>query len=70
LYDKAMGEYRALQADPAIKDALAALRRSTKATALLGPSKAFQRSIDAIRDAERAYSPETAAPKKRKAAKP
>ncbi len=71
IYDKAMTEYRKLHADPTVKEALDAFKRSTKAAAFLGPSREFQRAIDAIKAAERAYSPETAAPKKkRKPSKP
>jgi serine/threonine protein kinase len=65
LIDKTLGEYRKLQADPSVKEALAALRRSTKAAAILGPSKNLQNAHNAIKDAKRAYAPETAAPKKK-----
>ena len=65
LIDKALGEYRKLQGDPSVKDALAAFRRATKAPAILGPSRLFQRALDTIKEAKHAYSPETAAPKKK-----
>jgi formylglycine-generating enzyme required for sulfatase activity len=65
IYDKAMAEYRKLQADPTVKEALDSFRSSTKAAAYLGPSKNFQAGIDAIKRAERAYAPEIAAPKKK-----
>jgi len=64
--EKAKEEYRELQGDSAVKDALAAIRRSTKKGAALGPSKNLQNVIDTIRKAERAYSPETNAPKKKR----
>jgi len=64
--EKAKEEYRKLQGDSAVKDALAAIRRSTKTGAALGPSKNLQNVIDTIRKAERAYSPETNAPKKKR----
>jgi hypothetical protein len=54
-----------LQDDPSVKDALTAFRRSTKATALLGPSKNLQKVRDTITEAKRAYAPEAAAPKKK-----
>ncbi|HZW34692.1 MAG TPA: SUMF1/EgtB/PvdO family nonheme iron enzyme [Isosphaeraceae bacterium] len=65
IHDKAMSEYRKLQADRTVKEALDAFRRSTKAAAFLGPSRDFQRAIDTITEAERAYAPEIAAPKKK-----
>ena len=64
-YEKAMAEYRKLHSDLVIKDALSTLDRSTKAAAILGPSKDFQRGFDRIKEAVRAYSTETAAPKKK-----
>ena len=64
--EKAKEEYRKLQGDSAVKDALAAIRRSRKTGAALGPSKNLQNVIDTIRKAERAYSPETNAPKKKR----
>ena len=63
--DKALGEYRKLQGDPTVNDALAALSRSTKAASILGPSKNLQHAIDTIRNARRTYAPETAAPKRK-----
>ena len=63
--DKALGEYRKLQDDPSVKDALSAFRRSKKATALLGPSKNLQNVHDMIKNARRNYAPEIAAPKKK-----
>ena len=65
LIDKALGEYRKLHGDSTVRDALATLSRSTKAAAILGPSKNLQNSIDTIKNARRTYSPETAAPKKK-----
>jgi serine/threonine protein kinase/formylglycine-generating enzyme required for sulfatase activity len=65
LIDKTLGEYRKLQGDASVKDALAAFSRSAKAAAILGPSKNLQNAHNAIRDAKRAYAPETAAPKKK-----
>jgi hypothetical protein len=72
-YDRAMAEYRAFQADPAVKEDLNAVRQATKSAAILGPSKEFQRAIDTVREAERAFSPETAATKakaRRKTSRP
>ncbi len=65
LIDRALGEYRELRSDHSVTDALAALSRSTKAAALLGPSKNLQKVLDTIKEAKRAYAPETAAPKKK-----
>ncbi len=65
LIDSALGEYRKLRSDPSVTDALAALSRSTKAAAHLGPSKNLQKALDTIKEAKRAYAPETAAPKKK-----
>jgi hypothetical protein len=65
LIDKALAEYRKLQGDPTVKDALAALGRSTKAAAILGPSKNLQHALDTIKNARRAFAPEAAAPKKK-----
>jgi hypothetical protein len=65
LIDKALGEYRKLHGDSTLRDTLAALSRSTKAAAILGPSKNLQNAIDTIKNARRTYSPETAAPKKK-----
>ena len=65
LIEKAQGEYGKLQGDHSVKDALAALSRSTKAAAILGPSKSLQNAIDSIKNARRTYAPETAAPKKK-----
>jgi hypothetical protein len=73
VYDKAISEYNKLQEDPAVKDALAAYKLTTKSAAAPGPSKNFQKAFALLRDAEWAYSPETAAAKakaKRKARKP
>ena len=64
--EKAKEEYRELQGDSAVKDALAAIRRSRNTGAALGPSKNLQDVIDTIRKADRAYSPETNAPKKKR----
>jgi hypothetical protein len=66
LMDKTREEYHKLQGDRAVKGALAAIRRSTKAAAALGPTKDLQSAIDTIRNAERAVSPETNAPKKKR----
>ncbi len=57
LIDKTLGEYRKLQGDLSVKDALAAVRRSTKAAALLGPSKNLQKAIDTIEEAKRRTHP-------------
>ena len=65
LIDKALREYRKLQVDPSVKDALAALSRSSRTAAFLGPSNNLQKARDTIREAKRAYAPETAAPKKK-----
>ncbi len=65
LFDEAFREYRRLKDDRAVKDALAALSRSTKATALLGPSRNLQNAVETIKSARRTYAPETAAPKKK-----
>ncbi len=65
LFDRALGEYRKLRSEPSVTDALAALSRSTKAAALLGPSKNLQKVLDAIKEAKRAYAPETAAARKK-----
>jgi hypothetical protein len=65
LIDNALSEYRKLQGDPQVRDALASFRRSTKVEALLGPSKDLRKAADSIKDAKRKYAPETAAPKKK-----
>ena len=65
LFDTALGEYRKLRSDPSVTDALATLSRSTKAAAILGPSKNLQNAVETIKNARRTYAPETAAPKKR-----
>ena len=70
LYDKVKAEYDQLLADPAVKKAVkndvAEYHRTTKSDAALGPSGNLGKAIDMIRHAERAYSPETAAPKKKR----
>ncbi len=65
LIDIALGEYRKLRSDPSVTNALAALSRSTKAAEHLGPSKNLQKALETIKEAKRAYAPETAAPKKK-----
>jgi hypothetical protein len=65
IYDKASGEYKRLKSDPSVKDALVAYQRSTKAAVFPGPSPDFQKAIEKIKQAERAYAPEMAAPKKK-----
>jgi hypothetical protein len=65
IIDQAEGDYRRLKGDSAVRDALNALGRSTKATVFLGPSREFRRAVDTLREADRAYSLETAVPKKK-----
>jgi hypothetical protein len=65
LFDKALGDYRQLEGDPSVKETLAEVRRSTKAAALLGPSRNLRKAIDTIKEARRTYAPESAAPKKK-----
>ncbi len=65
IYEKAMGEYRKLQSDPSVKDALGAYGRSTKTAAFLGPSKDFKSGQEKIKLAKRLYQPETPPTKKK-----
>ncbi len=65
MIEKALAEYRKLHGDVSVRDALAALSRSTKAAAILGPSKNLQNAIETIKIARRTYSPESAAPKRK-----
>ena len=65
MIEKALAEYRKLHRDASVRDALAALSRSTKAAAILGPSKNLQNAIETIKFARRTYSPESAAPKRK-----
>jgi serine/threonine protein kinase/formylglycine-generating enzyme required for sulfatase activity len=63
--EKAMGEYRKLQNDVAVKDALVAYGRSMKTSVFLGPSPSLPRVFEKIKEAVRVYSPESAVPKKK-----
>jgi formylglycine-generating enzyme required for sulfatase activity/serine/threonine protein kinase len=65
MLDKAKEEHRRLQADPAVREALAAIRRSTKAEVSLSSPKNLQNAIDAIRTTATVCSPEASAPKKK-----
>jgi formylglycine-generating enzyme required for sulfatase activity/serine/threonine protein kinase len=63
LLEKAKEEHRKLQGDPAVREALAAIRRSTKAEVTFSSPKNLQNGIDIINSARRDYSPEMSAPK-------
>jgi hypothetical protein len=66
LADKTMGEYNELKGNASVKNALNAYKQLTKANIPLGPSKDFVKAIQFVKSAERTYSPETAAPNKKK----
>jgi len=57
--------YGRLAKDDAVKKALSALRASTKARVELGPSPEFKRKSALLRNAERAFSPESLTPKQK-----
>ena len=63
--EKAKDEHRKLQDDPAVKEALAAIHRSTRAEVSLSPARRLQNPIDMIKSARQKYSPETHVPKKK-----
>ncbi len=63
--EKAKEEHRKVQIDPDVQEALAAIRRATKAESSISSAKDLQNGIDAIKTALRAYSPETSVPKKK-----
>jgi hypothetical protein len=65
IHDQAVGEYRTLQSDRSINDALGAYGRSTRVTVRLGPSPSFQKAFTRIKEVAQQYSLETAAPKKK-----
>jgi formylglycine-generating enzyme required for sulfatase activity/serine/threonine protein kinase len=67
LLEKAKEEHRKLQVDPAVREALAVIHRSTKAEVTVSPPKNLQNAIDIIKSARRDYSPEMNAPKKKPA---
>ena len=65
MLDKAKEEHRKLQADSAVQEALAAIRRSTKAGVSLSSPKSLQNAIDTIKTARSVCSPEASTPKKK-----
>jgi hypothetical protein len=57
--------YDRLAKDDAVKKALDSIRTATKARVALGPSPEFKRRSALLRNAERAFSPESLTPKKK-----
>ncbi len=68
--DAITADYDRLAKDDAVKKSLSAVRASTKARVELGPTAEFKRKSALLRNAERAFSPESLTPKKKARAGP
>jgi hypothetical protein len=65
LSESVSANYDRLAKDDAVKKALSALRAATKARVELGPSPEFKRKSALLRNAEKAFSPESLTPKQK-----